>query len=231
LPGDQSSPAHAASDPYCGEAHQRAVSAQTTIDFRCHAGLHCFVAPVQIGKQENLAVIGGRAFLSTADYRNTLERFRDGDLREVRGQHIFENVIFSVPEDLESLAQRLERTVRDYNTRTSETEAALQQIKIPTSATPVLEEEIARLRDELDSRSRFNESLQYFLDRISSTDPEATYLAIVMNSKELLHTERASLLTYDESKNELNLRAAIGLMEPPKSSQSVLRKASVERPG
>src|SRR5712664_2337458 len=70
----QSSIAHAAlCDPYCGEAHQRAISAQGATHFRCHAGLYCFVAPVQIGRRVNLAMIGGRAFLSAADYRNTLE--------------------------------------------------------------------------------------------------------------------------------------------------------------
>jgi diguanylate cyclase (GGDEF)-like protein len=75
-----------------------------------------------------------------------------------------------------------------------------------------LKEEISRLRGELDSQSRFNESLQYFLERISSKDPEETYRAILLNSKDLLHAERASLFIYDENKNELTLRAAVGLL-------------------
>jgi len=210
----QSSPDHAGlCDPYCGEAHRRASGAQGVIRYRCHAGLHCFAVPVQIGECRDLAMIGGRAFLSAADYRSTLERFRDGDLREVPQQKVLDNVIFSIPEDVEALAHRLERTVRDYNAHTTEAESSLQQ-DAPTESEPsepALQREIARLLEELDSRSRFNQSLQYFLERISSTDPEETYLAILMNSKELLHAERASLLVYNEAANELSLRAAIGL--------------------
>ena len=210
----QSSPGHAAlCDPYCGEAHTRARNAEATTHYRCHAGLHCFTTPVQIGKRDDLAMIGGRAFLSTSDYRQTLERLRDGDLREVSSHNIFENIIFSTSAEIENLAQRVERTVREYGMRTPPPQVSAQaQAVVPRGApeAPDLNEEIARLRAELDSRSRFNESLQYFLERISSTDPEQTYLAILMNSKELLHAERASLLIYDETKDELNLRAAIG---------------------
>ena len=212
----QSSADHAAlCDPYCGEAHRRAIKSQAGSDYRCHAGMHCFAIPVQIGQRTDLALIGGRAFLATADYRKTLERFRDGDLRGVPDQNIFDNVIFSVPEDIEGLAQRLERTARRHNSRTAASQAAAPESLSPaplnTAEAPALKIEITRLREELDSRSRFNESLQYFLERISSTSPEETYLAILMNSKELLHAERASLLIYDEGANELNLRAAIGL--------------------
>jgi diguanylate cyclase (GGDEF)-like protein len=71
--------------------------------------------------------------------------------------------------------------------------------------------EVARLRSELEYRSRFAESLQRFLERISSNNPSETYNAIVSNSKALLQSERASLLVFDESSNELILKAAIGL--------------------
>jgi diguanylate cyclase (GGDEF)-like protein len=55
------------------------------------------------------------------------------------------------------------------------------------------------------------ESLQHFLERISSTDPQKTYQAILKNSKELLLAERASLQVFDEAANELILKAGIGL--------------------
>jgi len=210
----QSSPQHAAlCDPFCGEAHQRARDAQATSHYQCHAGLHCFTAPVQIGERGDLAMIGGRAFLSTADYRMTLERLREGDLLGVGSQNIFANVIFSTGGELDNLARRVERAARDYNLGALQNEVSPQPAVVePRESTeaPELKREVARLREELDSRSRFNESRQYVLERISSTDPEQTYLAILMNSKELLHAERASLLIYDENKDELNLRAAIG---------------------
>jgi diguanylate cyclase (GGDEF)-like protein len=80
-----------------------------------------------------------------------------------------------------------------------------------------LEEENQRLRNELEMRSRFTNSLQHFLERISCADPEKTYSSIVSNSKELLQSERASLLVFNEAANELVLKAASGLTADPKS--------------
>src|SRR5712692_1306865 len=65
----QSSPAHVKlCDPYCGAAHERATAANTITHYRCHAGLHCFAMPVAIDSGRDLAVIGGRAFVHSADY-------------------------------------------------------------------------------------------------------------------------------------------------------------------
>lgn len=60
---------------YCGRAHELATAARETIVYRCHAGLHCFAAPVNPnGQPEKLVVIGGRAFISARDYREFMER-------------------------------------------------------------------------------------------------------------------------------------------------------------
>src|SRR5215211_6431303 len=60
----QSSPAHAhLCQPDCGEAHERAAREGTAVQYRCHAGLHCFAAPVNLGTGAPQAVIGGRGFL------------------------------------------------------------------------------------------------------------------------------------------------------------------------
>ena len=74
--------------------------------------------------------------------------------------------------------------------------------------------EIERLRHQVQHQSRFTQSMQYFLEKISSNDPQETYIAILTNSKDLLQAERASLLVYDEGTNELTLRAAIGIPTP-----------------
>src|ERR687884_466942 len=66
----QSSPVHAhLCQPDCGEAFERAVRDGAAVQYRCHAGLHCFAAPMNLGTGETLAVIGGRCFLRVADYR------------------------------------------------------------------------------------------------------------------------------------------------------------------
>ena len=89
-----------------------------------------------------------------------------------------------------------------------------REIKSPKSYAR-LESELERLRSELDYRSHIAESLQHFLERISSSDPAQTYSSVLTNSKELLEADRLSLLAFDEVSNELILRAAIGLSVEP----------------
>jgi len=87
-------------DPYCGDAHRRALSAGSAVNYKCHAGLQCFTMPVHIGGGQNLAAIGGRAFVSAEDYRNLVERFRAGELNDLLVSEPFENVIFAEPCEL-----------------------------------------------------------------------------------------------------------------------------------
>src|SRR5437870_143571 len=101
-------------DPYCGAAHSRATGANAIIHYRCHAGLHCFAMPVEIGDQRGLAVIGGRAFVNGSDYRELVERFRTGDLRELASDEVFRNMIFADDADLDHAALRVSRAVRDF---------------------------------------------------------------------------------------------------------------------
>ncbi|HZH89900.1 MAG TPA: diguanylate cyclase [Pyrinomonadaceae bacterium] len=104
----QSSTTHAhLCDPYCGVAFQRAHEAGEATHYRCHAGLHCFAMPVGQGAPRPLAVIGGRAFLSSADYRELAERFRKGDLRELLSTELFRNVIFASRHKLDELAAQI----------------------------------------------------------------------------------------------------------------------------
>ncbi|HEV2882156.1 MAG TPA: diguanylate cyclase [Pyrinomonadaceae bacterium] len=104
----QSSTTHAhLCDPYCGVAFQRAQEAGEATHYRCHAGLHCFAMPVGLDASRPLAVIGGRAFLSGADYRELAERFRKGDLRELLSTELFRNVIFAARHNLDELAAQL----------------------------------------------------------------------------------------------------------------------------
>jgi len=104
----QSSPKHAERcQPYCGEAFQRAREAGAPAHYRCHAGLHCFAAPVEAEGGRHLAVIAGRAFLRGADYRELAERVRSGELSELLSPDLFSNVIFSLRTDLERCAEAL----------------------------------------------------------------------------------------------------------------------------
>src|SRR5262249_27997226 len=221
-------------DPYCGEAHRKAMKAGGKVEYKCHAGLECFVMPVQIAGHKNSAVIGGRAFVTSADYQAVIERLRAGDLRGLDSETIFGNVVFSERERLVELAHVVEKAATRYRSMVSSatpekisdvpTVAATARTKTAetnSTANEGLKLEVERLRNELEYRSRFADSLQHFLERISSSDPTQTYNSIISNSKDLLRSERASLLLFDESSNELVLKAAIGLAADPSTINHV----------
>jgi diguanylate cyclase (GGDEF)-like protein len=280
----QSSPDYVSlCDPYCGDAHRLAISAGSKVQYKCHAGLECFTMPVQIGRKQELAAIGGRAFVSVADYRSLVDRFRAGELNDLLNRQPFENVIFAESERLDQLSQRLEKAARKFgesgrvqspasrteSTVTSENvgEHTAEEVSIPDVEMPpanagafytgsvndrdaseiqgparVVEEppanaggsdllstgsdrdaeqgqpkppsdlqiEIDRLRGELEYRTHLAQSLQSFLERISSSDPDKTYSKILTHAKELLQADRGSLWVFDEGSNEIILRAAAG---------------------
>lgn len=342
----QTSTAHAhLCDPYCGEAYRRAQEANEPSYYRCHAGLQCFAAPVELKQGTRLAVIGGRAFMSTADYRALVERFRVGDLRELLSPELFRNVLFATNLELELLAGRVREAAVDVRVnsratnarneneratphgeladeeglaselfpagvgleeacgRVAQTIAASHDLRsvavylrredvlIPMCATgrfkveaprvslrakgrdakrgartskattpardwfefdakeisrvfplAVGEEvkgvvavggddaltpsgadkiadycekiavpfELLSLREELERRMRVAYHLQSFTEKINSVDPDEAYAAILRHSTELLRSERASLLLFDEASNELQVKAAVG---------------------
>ena len=213
-------------DPYCGDAHRRALSAGSAVGYKCHAGLQCFTMPVQIGGEQNLAVIGGRAFVSAADYRNLVDRFRAGELNDLLPSEPFNNVIFADVERLDQLTERLRKAVRNYNAsktittgedvaRTHTESKTLSGVEITTNEIepqPLsnLQREVDRLRNELAHHSHLAESLQHFLERISFREPSKTYDAILSHTKELLKADRISLWVFDENSNEISLKAATG---------------------
>lgn len=244
----QSSPKHVRlCDPFCGIAHQRAMTAAAKVDYKCHAGLQCFAMPVQIGTHKNLAVIGGRVFTSGADYRTLMERFRAGELNELLSRNPFENVIFAEPERLEKAAQRIDKAGRSTQVQSPKSRVQNQEdvreasvaesvetrsgrvvagvrnsakdaaqlddkdvVSVETQPSE-LQRELDRLRGELAYRDHLDESLQSFLERISSTDADKTYQSILTHSRELLQADRASLWVIDEEAHEIVLRAGVGL--------------------
>ena len=218
-------------DPYCGAAHSRAKEAGGTVEYKCHAGLLCFAKPVEIGGKRNLAMIGGRAFVTSADYQRLMERFRTGDLQALAADEVFANIIFSEPQRLEELSERVERAAQRLRAASSNGSGHVDAVTTPKTEPATVEPqpeqqqdlhgEIQRLRRELEYRARFTNSLQHFLERISCTDPARTYNSIVSNSKELLQSERASLMILDESATQLILKAASGFVTDVESVGAV----------
>jgi diguanylate cyclase (GGDEF)-like protein len=211
----QTSPEHVKlCDPYCGDAHRQATEAGR-VHYKCHAGLNCFAQPVQIGKRKNLAVIGGRAFAKTSDYHSLVERFRNGDLQPLLSDEVFRNIVFAEPQQLEELADRVTNATAKFHefeqNGSKETALATRPKAATVDFSNELERENDRLRAELEYRIRFNESLQKFVERISSNNPTETYRLILVTLQELMQAERASLFLFDPAANELVIKVANGL--------------------
>lgn len=145
----QSSPEHVhLCDPYCGAAFERAVAQREAVHYRCHAGLHCVALPVPLERKRELAVITGRAFLTTADYRELCERFREGDLQKLLSAELFQNVIFAAQPDLDDLARRVLEEAEEYQGSAPPVEEEPQ-----TPITPADEKEASHA-PELETKSQ-----------------------------------------------------------------------------
>jgi diguanylate cyclase (GGDEF)-like protein len=185
----QSSPKYAhLCDPYCGIAYKRALEAEAASHYRCHAGLHCFAMPVDLGTGRQLAVIGGRAFLTSADYRALAERFRVGDLQELLSTEIFKNVIFASRQDLDGLAQRIEEAVRGLTGQMLRGERA--SIEAPAKIKPA--ETIAeRPAEDEDAGQRISERTALLHGRYFEAESEfkeacGSSLEVLSNKQKLI---------------------------------------------
>jgi diguanylate cyclase (GGDEF)-like protein len=212
----QASPDHVGlCDPFCGLAHSRAVKANSITHYRCHAGLQCFAMPVELDQQQQLAVIGGRAFVSSSDYRELAERFRSGDLQELFSDELFRNVIFADEADLDHAALRVAKAARDFKevksdevvrdpvVQFSDAEQATESDETKIGSAPIAQSE--------SERHAFVDSIRLFAERIDASDPAQTYQTIVTQMADLMNAERGSLLLLDESANALTVTAARGM--------------------
>lgn len=213
----QSSPEHfKLCDPYCGDAHRRATEAKTIVHYRCHAGLQCFAMPLEIDPERPLAEIGGRAFVSSSDYRELVERFRSGDLQDLASDSLFRNVIFADEADLDHAALRLARAAREF--------VAESPADLDTDQTPVAVEDAeaqtedrraeSPMRVVLDRRAPFADSIRRFAEQIDASQPAQTYESILTQAADLVKARRGSLLLFDEAANELTMTAARGIPDP-----------------
>jgi len=216
----QSSPEHVKlCDPFCGEAHQRATAANSITHYRCHAGLHCFAMPVQIDKERNLTVIGGRAFVNGNEYRETAERFRFGDLKDLDSDEAFRNLIFADEVDLDHAALRINKAARTF--KPTETEEAAESKENPSPVVvapeqdPESSDETPKVTQETANEpieaATLTDSIRRFAEQIDASDPAHTYQSIVNRSAYLVNAERSSLLLFNESENRLTMTASQGI--------------------
>lgn len=200
-------------DPFCGAAHDRVTAEKSIIHYRCHAGLECFAIPVQIQGQRSLSVIGGRAFVSSADYKKTAERFRNGDLRSLNSTELFQNVIFADEADLDHAALRVSQAAREFEKQPvkEKTRTGSPSARTVSTATERRQKNQPRL---LDRRAPFADSIRKFAEEIDATDPAHTYESILSQAADLVKAERGSLMLFDEAESVLTVTAARGMRDP-----------------
>jgi diguanylate cyclase (GGDEF)-like protein len=215
----QSSPDHVGlCDPFCGVAHERATGDNSITHYRCHAGLQCFAMPVELDSERQLAVIGGRAFVNSSDYRELAERFRSGDLKDLSSENLFRNVIFADEADLDHAALRVARAAKDFAaTRTAEAPAAAAEMAEADQGLEVVEPRVADRRTEaslrpgLDRRAPFADSIRRFTEQIDASEPAQTYASILTQAADLVSAERGSLLLFDEGADVMTMTASRGI--------------------
>jgi diguanylate cyclase (GGDEF)-like protein len=215
----QSSPDHVKlCDPFCGVAHERATNEKAVVHYQCHAGLQCFAIPVEISTERDLVVIGGRAFASGSDYRAFVERVRSGDLQDLASDELFQNVIFAEEGALDHAALKVSRAAQGF-TEEPVVEVAVEPAERVNESNAEPEDSVVvpERRVEtghhlgLDRRAPFANSIRRFAEQIDASDPSRIYESILSQSADLLKAERSSLLLFDESTNELTMKAARGL--------------------
>ena len=209
----QSSPLHGKlCDPFCGEAHKWAMAADGITHYRCHAGLQCFAMPIKIDPHRPLAIIGGRAFVHSSDYRQFAERIRSGDLQDLGSEDLFQNVIFADESDLDHAALKLTRAASDFVRHSKKAAPKEALAATPAKSRPAREDQPLAPAVSAESRETIlADSIRRFAELIDASDPAQTYNSIVARSAELLQAERGSLLLFDEGANRLMMTAARGI--------------------
>ncbi|HZS09240.1 MAG TPA: diguanylate cyclase [Blastocatellia bacterium] len=97
---------------FCGRAREKALAAGETITYRCHAGLHCFATPIHIeGLCESPVILGGRAFVSTRDYREFIGREQHNGTKP--DPAISRNLKFTDEEELKRAARFISSRARE----------------------------------------------------------------------------------------------------------------------
>jgi hypothetical protein len=141
--------------------------------------------PLEIDQERNLVVIGGRAFVSGTEYRETAERFRSGDLQNLDSDEAFRNLIFADEVDLDHAALRISKAAGNF--KPAEATDALQTKEDstpivvapettpePSSESPVLQQTAS----EHDKPFAIADSVRRFAEQIDASDP-AGYQSIV----------------------------------------------------
>ena len=93
---------------FCGSVFSTVLKAGKATKYKCHAGLECVAAPLELGSEKTLVAITGRAFSKASDYREATEKAVSGSWKEFPPTKFFENILLtSSTENIEKVAGKL----------------------------------------------------------------------------------------------------------------------------
>ncbi len=194
----------------CGTAFSRAIVANQTIEYRCHASLTCLASPINLSG-ELLVILQGRAFISSADYANCLQEY--ADFEPVQSAAALTDVNFADAPELRELAELVQSTAA-IHLHTQSDAILLSDSPLDIEMTPELLDahlEIIRLSDELERRNRAIAKLQEFMRDVAvNLDSEKVYAMLLAKFSEMMYAEKGSLMVLHEESAELSLEATVG---------------------
>jgi hypothetical protein len=150
-------------DRFCGKAFQMASEADTSVDYRCYAGLDCRAVPIKKGEKTNLVAIVGRTFTTAENYRSATEHAISGDWKQFSPTEFFENVLIKgAVKDLETVSKSIENLHDDdknalekfahkeqsEESQTDELAELAKQFHNATAQTAIVSEKITQKKGE-----------------------------------------------------------------------------------
>jgi diguanylate cyclase (GGDEF)-like protein len=195
-------------DADCGTAYDRTVTANETIEYRCHAGLQCFASPVS-GNGKAFVILGGRAFISAKDYSEFLNRYED--FEEVENGECLKNIKFMDSRDIQEATELVTATaINHFQTSPHH----ILPLPLEPETTPDLLDahlEILRLSDELETKTHSIHQFQEFFRVIAqSLNSEKVYSEVLSKFSDIMKSECSSLMVLHEESDELALEATVG---------------------
>jgi diguanylate cyclase (GGDEF)-like protein len=202
----------------CSGAYNRALNAGHPVEYRCHAGLSCFAIPLSIEKRK-LVILGGRAFTSSADYNEFLQRFRY--LSSVESGECLKSVRFVNSRELRDsthlVASTAEYHFQSGSTR-PEVKAGTARPEEAEASQELLDAhlEIIRLADQVEIQKKSITRMKDFLRSIAPLlDSPRLYTLLLSKVRDMTRSERVSLMIFNERSSELAVEAALPEIASP----------------
>lgn len=218
---------------FCGNSLKRSDESEGTLRFVCHAGLECRAFPANVDGSR-AAVIVGRTFTRSENYRRAAARATSGDWTRLPVSSLFGNVLLSgSATQLDKVCEKAKKVAKKYEAIAPQRPQPIRQeekIALPVKVTPAVEKVNVRSeiqKAELPNAPQFAEPESFnsvskdevgawrsFYSSILTKDYLTACEAIIQFVADQYHLDSVAWLSSYGNKFERS--AAIGLMRQSK---------------